>query len=62
MFTKEFIAGEVAALGFGYPSDAVIATIAARAKEYVDYDDFLTKEIMEKVDQAIFDENLPEID
>lgn len=60
MFDNEFIANEIACLDFEVPDDETLDRIREMADDYVAHDDFLLKEILEKVDQAIFDARLPE--
>ena len=60
MFDNEFIANEIACLNYEVPTDDVLDQIRETAEDYVAHDDFLVQEIMEKVDQAIFDARLPE--
>ena len=60
MFTTDFIRGEAEALGYYCDDEDVLAQIAKQATEFVWEDEFINRQIMEIVDNVIFNANLPE--
>ena len=60
MLTLDFIKDEATAIDFVEPTDEQAEAIRVRAEDFIAQDDYLMEQLMNFVDQAIFDEHLEE--